>query len=242
MVARCSAVVACSVEVRHSLCALLGMDPERAAGIVAVPNGIDVPEPLEAAERERVRERHGVPHRSPLVLAAGRLTQQKDFATLIDAAAALRGRLPGVTFIVAGEGELRADLEERIRARGLQEEFRLPGNLLELRDLMQAADLFVLSSRWEGLPLVLLEAMAAALPVVGTRIKGLTDVVEEGRTGLLVPPGDAAALADALADLLGSAERRLLWGRAGRARIAAEFGLDRTVAALDRLYSAAIQH
>ena len=105
---------------------------------------------------------------------------------------------------------------------------------------MLAADIFVLSSLWEGLPLVLLEAMACGLPIVGTRIPGIADVITDGVQGLLAAPGDAENLARALAILLDDANRRVEAGRAGRLLVRREYDFQRVSDQLGRLYAQAV--
>ncbi|MHB8078576.1 MAG: glycosyltransferase, partial [Candidatus Krumholzibacteriia bacterium] len=192
---RCSVVVAVSGEVRQSL-----IEFTRAPGlgrIVVISNGVDIPERLDPALLVAARARYGLPAEDPFVLAAGRLTEQKNFPGLLDAVLILRRRGVRLRVMIAGEGPLRAYLEQRVDELGIGDQVVLPGVVFDLPELMLGADLLVLPSLWEGLPLVLLEAMACGLPVVATRIAGVAGVVEDGVSGLLVEPGDAAALADA---------------------------------------------
>lgn len=237
MLRRCGAVIACSEEVRDSLAAALGVRAADVPRLVAVPNGVDVPEPASSELTACVREAHGLAPAELLVLAAGRLTEQKNFALLIDAVARLRGDFPRLRVIIGGEGELRGDLERQIASLSLQNVVNLPGNLVDLPDLMQAADVFVLSSRFEGLPLVLLEAMAAGLPVVGTRIKGIDEVIESGLSGLICDAADAADLARCLGEFLADPEQRQRCGDNARRRVSEHFSLDRVMRQLDDIYT-----
>ena len=174
-----------------------------------------------------------------LVVAAGRLSHQKDFATLVEAAALLVPDFPRLRVVIGGEGELRSALEDQVRVRGVGSAVSLPGNLLDLPDLLLAADVLAIPSRYEGLPLVLLEAMAAGLPVVGSRVPGIAEVVQDGESGRLVAAGDAGELARALGELLRDDERRRRWGDAARARVAAEYGFARVLAQLDGIFRGA---
>lgn len=215
MLRRCAAVVAVSTEVRTSLVQELAVNDEEAGRIVVIPNGVEIPDPLPEAIQERTRARYGIPPGDPLVLAAGRLTEQKNFVALLEAVARLRSRRILCRVLIAGDGPQRAYLDRRLVEMKLEDQVSLTGNVDDLQDLMRAADVFVLSSLWEGLPLVLLEAMAAGLPVVGTRIKGIAEIVEDGVSGLLAEPGDVEGLARAIATLLGDGKRRGVYGAAG---------------------------
>jgi glycosyltransferase involved in cell wall biosynthesis len=239
MLKRCLAVVACSEPVRLSLAEALGVDAARATRLVAIPNGVEVPDPPAPGFRDEVRRRHGVAADALLVVAAGRLSHQKDFATLVDAAALLAPDFPRLRVVIGGEGELRSALEERVRARGVAALVSLPGNLLDLPDLLLAADVLAIPSRYEGLPLVLLEAMAAGLPVAGSRIPGIMEVVRDGESGLLVEAGSPGELARALGELLRDDDRRRRRGAAARERIAAEYGFARVLAQLEDVYRGA---
>src|SRR6185503_8111171 len=145
--------------------------------------------------RESVRAALGLAAGEPVVLTVGSLTSQKAQSVLVDAwAQVARGR-PDARLLIAGEGPLRADLERQIAALGLGEAVTLLGARRDAADLMEAADVFVLSSVREGLSITLLEAMRAGRPAVATRIGGNGEAIAEGETGLLVPMRDAEALA-----------------------------------------------
>jgi len=158
-----------------------------------------------------------------IVAAAGRLSPEKGFDQLIDAAALLTPRHPGAGFVVFGDGPLRDDLTTRIAERGLQGRFVLAGFRPDLERLLPACDLAVSSSHTEGLPVVVLEEMAAGLPVVATAVGGTPEVVEEGVTGRLVPSADPAALARGVAELLASPDTARAMGLAGRRRVEEHF-------------------
>jgi glycosyltransferase involved in cell wall biosynthesis len=165
----------------------------------------------------------GVPTGSPVVGNVAALTDHKDHATLIEAASRLRARLPEVFFVIAGEGELRAALEARTRDLGLADRVVFAGFRTDLDRLLPSFDVFCLSSHMEGLGTSLLDAMAFGLPVVATGAGGIPEAVEDGRTGLLVPPRDPAALADALHAVLTAEDRGRGLGAAGRQRFLSRF-------------------
>jgi glycosyltransferase involved in cell wall biosynthesis len=152
----------------------------------------------------------------PVILAAGRMIAQKDFSTLLEAFALLR-RERRVRLLVLGDGELRPALEAQVRSLGLDDDVALPGFAPNPFAAMRAASLFVLSSRFEGLATVLIEALACGTPVVSTDCpSGPREVLEDGRWGALVPVSDAAALAAAMAAALDQPHRADLSARAAR--------------------------
>jgi glycosyltransferase involved in cell wall biosynthesis len=178
----------------------------------------------------------GVPAGSRVVGNVAALTDHKDHATLIESAALLRERFPGVSFVIAGEGELRAVLEARARALGLGGRLVFAGFRTDLDRLLPSFDVFCLSSHMEGLGTSLLDAMAFGRPVVATRAGGIPEAVEDGRTGLLVPPRDPRALADALGSLLQDEDRARRMGEAGRQRFLARFSAGHMVEETLKVY------
>jgi glycosyltransferase involved in cell wall biosynthesis len=172
------------------------------------------------------RAQLGMAEGDALLLSVGRLVYQKGHEYLIDAMPGILRRFPGAKTIVCGDGPLRAQLEAQIARMNLGESVRLLGNRNDMRPFLHGADVFVLPSRWEGLPVALLEAMGAGLPVVATRVEGVEEVVEHAGQGLLVPPEDAPALADALVQLISDSALRLRMGSAARSRIRESFTID----------------
>jgi glycosyltransferase involved in cell wall biosynthesis len=145
----------------------------------------------------------------PTVLAAGRLTRQKGFDLLIPAFGQVVAEHPEWRLRICGHGPLRADLAEQIAAQGLSHSVELAGAVGNMGEEMANASLYVLSSRWEGFPLVLLEAMSKGLAVVATDCPtGPADIIDDHRNGLLVPPGDIGVLAAAIRELIEDEELR----------------------------------
>ena len=171
----------------------------------------------------------------PLFLlgAAGRLSPEKGFDLLIDAVKIIRDREFPIGLVIFGEGFLRETLEAQIKSLGLQNDIQLPGFTDELDWYLPHFDIFVQSSHTEGLPNVLLESMAARTPVVATNVGGTSEVVDEGVTGLMVPPGNTAQLADAICRLLAEPEKLPAMGTAARERVQTLFTFENQA---DRYY------
>jgi glycosyltransferase involved in cell wall biosynthesis len=151
--------------------------------------------------RDRKRRELGLPPDALVVGAVGRLTRQKGYPLLIDAAAAVVKELSDVHFIIVGEGD-QAELSVQAARLGIEHSVHLAGARNDVPELLSAMDLLASSSLWEGLPTVILEAMTARVPVVATDVSGTRELVEDGVTGLLVPSGDAEALAQAIIRVL----------------------------------------
>jgi glycosyltransferase involved in cell wall biosynthesis len=180
-----------------------------------IPNGADLPdEEREAPLARRWRERFLATPLKPLWVVAGRLEEQKGHDILFDALVALARIGLDFTLAVAGDGSRRGWLEQRALSLGLSPRVQFVGQLDDVGGLLAAADGVVLPSRWEGLPLVLLEAMARGRPIVATAVGGVADALEDGVTGTLVPPDDVGALAAALEHLHRRADRAWRLGRA----------------------------
>ncbi|MFH5804419.1 glycosyltransferase family 4 protein [Alienimonas sp. DA493] len=209
-----------------------------------LPNGVDPNQrkPLSEFERETIRrEAFGVGPEDKVVGMVGRLWPQKDPLTFVDIICRLRDfgedRTGGpVTGVLIGDGNLRPQVEAAVREAGLNARFRLLGWREDAAKLIAAADVSCLPSRWEGLPLVILEALAAAVPVVASDISGNRDAIEPDGDGLLCPPGDAAAFAEAIRGLLVDDERRAAFGDVARARIREQFDVSDRVRRIVELY------
>jgi glycosyltransferase involved in cell wall biosynthesis len=191
-------VIAVSEENRRTLETTYGLPPN---AVEVVHNGVDLSRfagPASDALRDELRlEREG-----PIVLTVSRLLPNKGHDDLIAAAPAILSRFPGAHFVFAGDGDQRAALEAQIEALHLRDHFSLLGFRTDVPDLMRGSDLFVLPSLAEGFSLALVEALAAGLPVVATRVGGAEEAIEDGRNGFLAPPADPAALAAAVIGVL----------------------------------------
>jgi glycosyltransferase involved in cell wall biosynthesis len=173
----------------------------------------------------------------PVLITVGRLAPPKDFETLFKA---LQKLDHGKT-IVVGDGPNRPWVEKFINQNGLSQKIYLLGEREDVPDLLAGAEIFLLSSRKEGLPRTVIEAMLAGLPVVATRVGGLPELVEDSITGFLVPPGDPEALASVLQKLIEDPDLRRTMGEAGRKKALLEFTLDRMLKETLRVYEEVLQ-
>jgi glycosyltransferase involved in cell wall biosynthesis len=178
-------------------------------------------------DRRDIRAACRIPQSGKIILTVARMTEQKGYHHLLAAVPAVVGSEPRAHFLWAGAGPLERDLRQLCDHNGLGGCVSFLGHRTDVADLMAAADLFVLPSLFEGLPLVVLEAMTAGLPVIGTRVCGTTEAVMDGVTGRLVPPGDAPALASAILDTFSHPNRTARLAAAARRHVEQEFSAER---------------
>ena len=188
------------------------------------------------ANRLALRRELGLSSSSRIALTVGRMTEQKGYDRLVRAAPSIVSGAPDIVLVWVGSGPLEAELRAVVREADLEARVRFLGRRRDVPALLAASDLLVLPSRFEGLPLVVLEAMAAGLPVVGTRACGIVEAVVDGETGRLVDGSDIDALADAVLDTVRDPARAERWGQAGRTRVARKFGAARMARETAALY------
>ncbi|WP_030769518.1 MULTISPECIES: glycosyltransferase family 4 protein [unclassified Streptomyces] len=227
-VARAAAVVLGASSDQVDVARLRGARDARLAP-VAVP--ADPAGPEAAADPGKVRAELGAVER-PLLIAVGSLVPHRGYSVLLDAAREWRGLDPAPLLVIAGEGPLRAELSRRIEAEGLP--VRLLGRRRDAAQLLAAADLAVLPSRWEARALLAQEALRAGVPLVATAVGGVPELVGEG--AVLVPPGEAGSLASAVTGLLSDPDRRAALAAAGRVQAATWPSEDDTVAQVLSVY------
>lgn len=217
---------------RRRMIELEGVDP---AKVSYLPSGVG---PHEPQGLRRVREELGLGAGTPIVGTVCGLRAQKALDVLVRAAMPLANEVPGVQVLILGEGPERRPLEELIGELGLGAVVTLLGAWPheEVADFVEALDVAVSSSDFEGMPLAVMEFMAAGKPVVATAVGGVPDLIEDGVHGLLVPPRRPVELAAALAELLRDPERRRALGEAGRERQRRDFDFPRMVRALEGRY------
>jgi glycosyltransferase involved in cell wall biosynthesis len=229
------AVITVSEHDRQTQLMWSGRPPDK---IVMIHNGVDLdqfsppgPDAVAAA-----RARLGIGRTAPVAGTAARLHAQKGLLHLLRCLPALRPAWPDLEILIAGDGPERDRLEQEARSLGVDRQVRFLGFRADVRDVIAATDVCVYPSEWEPLGISAVEAQACAKPVVASRVGGLQEVVADGVTGLLVAPADPAALAAALARILGDPELGRRMGRAGRARAEAMFSRPAMVSQMQALY------
>ncbi len=226
--------VANSEAVRQDTARQEGVDPVR---IRVIPNGVDTDRFAATLDRRAVRHRLGLPEEGPLLLTVSNLIHYKGYGTLLQAVPLVTQIHPTARFLLAGDGPMRPEMERRIAAARLAGSVRLLGERSDVPDLLQAADHLVHPSDEEGFPNAILEAMAAGLPVVATRVGGTPELVVDGVTGILVPPRSPADLAAAVCRLLADPGLARRLGSAGKERAVGEFPIGRMVERTEALYT-----
>jgi glycosyltransferase involved in cell wall biosynthesis len=177
----------------------------------------------------------------PVIVNIGRMSPQKAQHHLLNAAKHVLKHRPDVRFMLVGQGRLASELRDQAQALGISGQVIFAGLQKDIPAVLAKSDIFVLSSLWEGLPLTAVEAMAAARPVVLTDVGGNRDLVEHGVQGLIVPPGDERALAEALLTLLKDKSRRHAMGRAARSRVQYDFNIDVVADKHEKLYESIVR-
>ena len=195
-----------------------------------IHNGVD-PQLFDGHTDRRVLAEFGLAESGPVVGILGSLRPEKDHATFLRAARLVIDEMPQTRFLVVGDGERRAQLEMLCCDLGITSHVRFTGARSDIGRLLCAIDVFTLTSTTECLPMALLEAMACARPAVCTAVGGVGEVLEDGHTGYLVPPGNPTQLAGRIIRLLSEPMTARRMGRAGRRRVEAQFGLDRSAEA-----------
>ena len=211
-----------------------GVDRRR---IALVPNVIDAERFREEAdERGAVRARLGIEGEVPLITTIGRLSVQKGMDHFLEAAAQVRQVRPETRFLIAGHGPLRGALESQAEALGLSDQLRFLGYRADVASILAASDVVALPSRDEGLPIILLEALSMGCPIVATRVGGVPDLIRDGETGLLVPPGAPDEVAARMLELISDREEAQRMGAAGLAFVKRSCSPDRAARRLSSIY------
>ncbi len=203
-----------------------GLAPQR---VSCVRSAVDAAPYLEPVDGVAFRREFGLPDNARVIGVVAQLIARKGHRYMIEAMAVLRASHPDVRVIFFGQGPLREELEAEVAERGLAEVIRFAGFRTDLPRWLGGLDILAHPADMEGLGVSLLQASAAAVPIVTSRAGGLPEAVADGVSGLLIPPGDSAALTAALVRLLDDAGLRRRLGEAGRARILAEFSVDAMV-------------
>ncbi len=209
---------------------------------VVIPYGIDVEAFEGLYDRLEVCRQFEIPPGNRIIGNVARLVPQKGHDVLIEAANLILARHPALTFILVGDGEAYDYLAESVRDRGLSDNFVFAGHHQDIVKLLHAFDVFVMPSLFEGLCMAVMEALAAARPVVASRVGGIPSTVIDGETGILVPSGDVRALADAITWMLENPEAAKNMGIHGRRRMKLHFTVDDMIARTEELYRTVLGH
>jgi glycosyltransferase involved in cell wall biosynthesis len=220
---RTDALIAISAQVRKDLLYTYGVAREQQVRVIPLGFDLDRLLGISPADRGLARTALQVPDEAITVTTVGRLTAIKQHALFLEMASRLAHGSERFLFVIAGDGELRKDLETRARELGIADRVRFLGWRGDLQTIYGATDVFVLTSRNEGTPVALIEAMAAGVASVSTDVGGVRDVITGPDVGLLAPSEDAEALADAVMSLAHDPVRRTEVGRAARASVRERF-------------------
>lgn len=228
-------VIAVSDEVRRSIRPAFGLPPGPMPPIETIYQGVDVEHLASLASADGVRQEFGIPEGAPVVGTLASFKANKGHAYLIEAAVHVRRQIPEVRFLLVGEGPLEEEIRRLAKERGVDDIVVFAGGHANAVRLAASFDVFVLASVYEGLSIALLEAMAIGIAPVVTRVGGLPEAVRDGVDGVLVPPTDPTALADAITQLLRDDGLRSRLATAAAAR-AAQFDIRITVRRTEQLY------
>ena len=205
--------------------------------VIVLPPGRSLSHLNVAITREQAKERLGLAGFDFVVGTVGRLVTAKGYRFLLEAIANLAGRGIDVKLVMAGSGPLESALRDRAAELGIGERVMLLGSRGDVPELLRGMDVFTLSSVSEAAPVALVEALAAGLPCVVTTVGGMVAMVDGGRCGVLTPPGDSAALADALAELIQDESRRIELGEAAARWAGMRYSSEAMIASLESIYS-----
>jgi len=202
-----------------------------------IPNGINVQAyARDDQARTKLRRYWGIAPDQPVAAFVGRLAPEKGIETLLSVVSHLAARGQTLHLVVAGDGPMRGVVENYAAHGEGGEACHVLGHVRNVRDVLSAADMFITTSHWEGMPLAVIEAMAASLPVVGTDVAGTRDAVQRDKAGLLVPADDVVALANAVERLVNHPDLRHRLGRTAEQLASQHFTIDATIAAHQTLY------
>jgi glycosyltransferase involved in cell wall biosynthesis len=232
-------IVAVSEITRQRLVDFLDLPANK---VVVVPNAVELDRYAQpdSLSRIEVLGSVGIPASALVIGSAARLAPQKGLSYLIDAVPEICAREPTVHVVLIGDGPLRAQLEAQADRLGVEDRVHFVGFTKDVPRWLNALDVFVLPSLFEGLPLSILEAMAAGLPVVATAVDGTPEAVDDGVTGILIPPEDSRAIAEAVLRLLQNPKLRTEQGRAARER-AGQFSLETLAQRISGLYGVSLE-
>ena len=204
--------------------------------VVKIYNGIELRQYHPDAEYGKLRKEWGIPQDVPLIGAIGRMVWQKGFEYLIQAIPDTVRDVPEASFLLVGDGLLRERLEALSKELGVRDNVIFAGFRNDIKEILSAVDLLVAPSLLEGFPMITLEAMAMAKPIIATNIDGITEQITDGVNGILVPPKDPSALAEAVIRVLNDKELARSMGLAAREKVEQEFSVEKMVEETEKVY------
>ncbi len=229
-------VVIVSQKVEEKMIKARVVSPQKS---IVIYNGIDINKFKfqDEEKRKEIREKFNLKESNKVLISVGRLFKAKGYPYLIEAIKILKEKYPEIVLLILGEGEEREKLEKLIRKDNLDKNIFLLGRKENVADFLNVADVFVLSSLWEGFPNVILEAMACGLPVVATNVGGVEEIIEDNVSGFLVEPKNPSALAKKIEFVLNlNSGKRKEIGKKGRKTIEEKFSLGKMIKSYENLY------
>jgi glycosyltransferase involved in cell wall biosynthesis len=209
--------------------------------LAVIRNGVDLPRLNRAQQAGPIRREFGIPDDAPIITVLARLNEMKGIEYFLDAAPAVLSLFPKTRFLIVGDGPARADLQAYAEGKGIGNATTFTGFRMDVPDFLKETSISVLPSLSEGLSNVLIESMAAGVAVVATNVGGNPEIVDDGITGILVPPRDAGAIGHAITELLANPDALARMGYAGRDRIERRFSMERAVHETQRLYTSLLE-
>jgi len=193
-----------------------------------ITNGVNIEElTLEDKEtKQQIKKELKLKKKEPIIIGAGSLTEQKGFSYLIKAIARLSDKYPNIFLMILGSGPKKDKLQQLIEKLGVEENVKLLGRQDNVKDYLQLSNIFVLSSLWEGMPNVLLEAQAVGVPSVATKVSGVSEIIDEGKNGVMVEPQSKGALVDGIETILDQMDTEEAIKKAAKEKIKQEFSLE----------------
>jgi len=229
-----SHVVAVSESCRDFLISREHIQP---SDVSLIRNAIDLSRfSPSSVDRDSARADFGIPLDVPLVVGVGRLNPQKNFLLFLEIAALVRKASPRARFLIAGTGPEEYELRAKAASMGIADSVVFAGYVADARRVYAAADILLMPSQFEGLPMTLLESMAMKTPVVASRLDGMAEVIEDGRDGFLVAPGNAVGFSDRVLSLIHDPEEATSIGSEARKKVEREFSSSRMVAEIEAVY------
>lgn len=230
-------IICCSKAVRNYV---LKTEKIEARKTIVINNGIDLRLFHEQGSGSTLRKSLKMGDNVPVVITVASLTEKKGHRYLLKALKIIKGKCNSLKALIVGDGPLRHELRNIAGEYGLQDSVIFTGQREDIRELLEISDLFVLPSLQEGLPLAVIEAMSTGLPVIATAVGGVPDVIDDGKTGILVPFGNLEALSNAVLTLLADPKKKERIGRCGQRAAIDNFGSEKMVAEVDKLYRACL--